>query len=159
MLAAGERAPEFTLRDAAGGTHSLGEMLGRGPVLLAFFKVSCPVCQYAFPFLERIYQGSGAASGPVQIAGISQDDAQSTREFIAEFGVSFPVLFDAAGAGYPASNGFGIESVPSLFLIEPGGEIALSESGFSRRDLEAVGERAGAAPFQPGESVPELRPG
>jgi peroxiredoxin len=164
MLAAGARAPEFELEDTAGATHSLRSLLSHGPVLLAFFKVTCPVCQYTFPFLERIHQGSGAsdasaANAPVRIVGISQDNARTTLEFAEEFGLSFPLLVDEAGKGYAASNAYGITSVPSLFLVEPNGSIALSDSGFTRRGLVAVGERAGVIPFRPDERVPERRPG
>jgi peroxiredoxin len=159
MLAAGVRAPDIELREPAGGTRSLRSILEQGPALVAFFKVSCPICQYTFPFLERIYQGAGDGRAAVQIIGISQDNAQATGEFAAEFGISFPLLLDEARAGYAASNAFGISSVPSLFLVEPDGTIALGESGFSRRGLAAVGERTGVAPFRPDERVPELRPG
>lgn len=159
MLAAGARAPEFSLRDAGGERHSLQSLIEPGPVLLAFFKVSCPICQYTLPFLERIHAGAGGAEASIRIVGISQDGARDTQEFASEFGLTFPMLLDEAGAGYPASNAFGIGTVPSLFLVEPDGGIAKSETGFSKRELEEVGRRAGVAPFQSGERVPEMRPG
>jgi peroxiredoxin len=159
MLAAGARAPEFDLRDTGGERHSLQSLIEHGPVLLAFFKVSCPVCQYTLPFLERIHRQAGDGNAPVRIIGISQDGARDTEEFSSEFGLTFPMLLDEAAAGYPASNAFGIGAVPSLFLVEPDGGIATSEAGFSKRELEEVGRRAGVAPFQPGERVPEMRPG
>jgi len=43
--------------------------------------------------------------------------------------------------------------------VETDGTVSLGRSGFSREDLEAVGKRAGAAPFLEGERVPESRPG
>jgi peroxiredoxin len=58
-LKAGTLAPDFTLPTMDGKKFSLSEALARGPVLAAFFKVSCPTCQYAFPFLERIYKSYG----------------------------------------------------------------------------------------------------
>lgn len=131
------------------------DLLARGPVLLAFFKVSCPVCQYTFPFLQRLHEsGNGIA-----IIGVSQDKAAATREFNQEFGVAFPMLLDDGAAGYPVSNAFGIQTVPSLFLIEPDGAISLSANGFVKQDLEALGQRLGAAVFQAGERIPEYKPG
>ncbi|MGD0199720.1 MAG: TlpA disulfide reductase family protein [Bryobacteraceae bacterium] len=159
MLEAGARAPEFQLQNLDGASQSLSGLLARGPVLLAFFKVECPVCQYTFPFLERIHQGAGGQQGGVQILGVSQDKAGATREFGREFGVSFPILLDDAAGGYHVSNAFGIDTVPSLFLLEPDGSVSLSGAGFSKADLEALGRRAGAAPFRPEEPVPEMRPG
>jgi len=156
MLAAGARAPEFQLPDTGGARHALGEILARGPALVAFFKVSCPVCQYTFPFLERIHRD--AKPGALQIVGISQDKAGATQEFCREFGVTFTTLLDDPKS-YKVSNAFGISSVPSLFLIEPDGTVSSGQSGFSKRDLEAAGQRAGVAPFEQAESVPESRPG
>jgi cytochrome c biogenesis protein CcmG/thiol:disulfide interchange protein DsbE len=155
MLAAGARAPDFTLRDLNGQRRSLKDLLSHGPVLLAFFKVSCPVCQYTFPFLQRLHESGGG----IAIVGVSQDKAGATREFNADFGVRFPTLLDEGGAGYPVSNAFGISTVPSLLLIEPDGAISLSGSGFVRQDLETVGQRQGAAAFRGGERVPDYKPG
>jgi peroxiredoxin len=156
MIETGEPAPEFQLPDADGAQHSLGEILARGPAFFAFFKVSCPVCQYTFPFLERLHRGGTA--GGIQVIGISQDQAAATRAFAREYGVTFPILLDSPD-GYAVSNAFGISSVPSLFLVEPDGAVSISRSGFSKADLEAVGKRTGAVPFLQGERVPESRPG
>jgi peroxiredoxin len=153
MIEAGSRAPEFQLTDLEGRKQSLQALLARGPVLLAFFKVSCPVCQMTFPFLQRLHESGGG----VAILGVSQDNAADTRRFNAEFGVTFPVLLD--DAGYKVSNAFGLSSVPSLFLIEPDGVVSQSWCGFIKKDLEALGQRLGAATFRADERVPELQPG
>jgi peroxiredoxin len=153
MLQAGARAPDFRLQDLNGQTQSLKEILGRGPALLAFFKVSCPVCQFTFPFLQRLHESAGG----IAIIGVSQDKAEATREYNDEFGVTFPTLLD--DAGYSVSNAFGLYTVPSLFLIEPDGTISLAGCGFVKKDLEALGQRLGVPPFREGERVPENKPG
>jgi len=154
MLAEGEAAPAFELKKLNGGQQSLEEILKAGPALVAFYKISCPVCQLTAPYLERL-----SAGGKIQIVGVSQDDAASTLGFNQRFGVTFPTLLDQASEGYPASNAYGISSVPSLFLVEPDGRISKSVSGFSKRDLEDWGARAGVAPFRPDEKVPEWKAG
>ena len=45
----GAAAPDFTLPTMDGKQFSLSEALTHGPVVAAFFKISCPTCQYAFP--------------------------------------------------------------------------------------------------------------
>jgi len=154
MLEAGVRAPAFELKTLDGEKRSLENILGRGPALLAFYKASCPVCQLTFPYLERLAAGSS-----LQLVAISQDDAASTQGFNQRFGVTFPTLLDQSKENYPASNAFGITSVPSMFLVEKDGAIAQAFSGFSKRDLEAVGERAGVKPFRPEDNVPEWKAG
>ena len=154
MLEAGVPAPSFELEDLDGEKRSLQDILGKGPALLAFYKISCPVCQLAFPYLERL-----AAGQSLQIIAISQDDDSSTKGFNQRFGVTFPTLLDQSKENYPTSNAYGISSVPSLFLVEKNGEVTKSFSGFSKRDLEAVGDRAGVKPFRPEDNVPEWKAG
>jgi peroxiredoxin len=63
-LAVGAKAPDFELKTLEGRRASLNEELARGAVVLAFFKVSCPTCQYAFPFLERLHRAYGRNDTP-----------------------------------------------------------------------------------------------
>jgi peroxiredoxin len=161
-LATGTQAPEFTLTDATGEPFSLAGALAKGSVLAAFFKVSCPVCQFTFPFLERLYRACG--NDRVTFRGISQDNARDTREFSKEFSISFPMLVD--GQGYPVSNSYGLTAVPTIFLIAPDGKIEVSSAGFSRSDLETISAalakhlgQPALALFRPDESVPDFKPG
>jgi len=162
-LLAGTQAPTFTLPTIDGQLFSLKDELRRGPVLLAFFKVSCPVCQFALPFVERIYKA--AAGKNVTIVGISQNDKKDTQAFIKQFGLSFPVLLEDTKS-YDVSNAYGLTNVPSLFWISPDGEIRVSSVGWVRKDLEEVNRTAAKsngniAPqlFQPGEQIPDFRAG
>ncbi|MGA2215422.1 MAG: TlpA disulfide reductase family protein [Bryobacteraceae bacterium] len=150
----GAPAPSFSLAALAGPARSLEEILAGGPALLAFFKISCPVCQLTVPYLERL-----AKNDALQVIAISQDDARATREFAGRFGLTFPLLLDSSADDYPASNAYGISSVPTLFVIEPDGIISRAFAGFSKRDFEQLGARAGVAPFGPEDHVPEWKAG
>ena len=157
MLSAGAEAPEFQLKDLSGKLHSRTEVSGGKPVLLAFYKVNCPTCQYTLPFLERIYRGRAHAD--VGMYAISQDDPESTRQFDREFGITLPTLFDTEEDEYPASNAYGLSHVPSLFLVEPDGRISLAITGFDKKGMEELGRRFGKEPFEAGEYVPEWKSG
>lgn len=154
MLEPGARAPEFELAGLSGGARSLQSLASGSGVVLAFFKVSCPTCQFTLPFLERMNHG-----GKIPIYAVSQDDAEPTREFHLEFGITLPTLLDTEERGYPASNGYGISHVPSLFLVEPDGRVSWTSTGFRKRDLEELGHKLGVTPFRRGESVPESKSG
>jgi peroxiredoxin len=159
---AGKNAPHFSLKALDEKDYSLDALLARGPAVLAFFKISCPVCQFTFPFLQRIserFAGKG-----VSVVGISQDDARSTKEFNQECGVTFTTLLD--GSGYPASNAYGLTNVPTIFLVAPDGTVKVSCIGFDKAALEKITrelaqqEKVAAAPlFQPDEGVPAYKPG
>lgn len=162
-LTAGKSAPDFNLPTVDGKKFSLSEALARGSVVAAFFKISCPVCQYAFPFLERIYQAYGNKN--VSIIGISQNEKKDTASFIREYGVTFPVLLDDTQS-YPVSNAYGLAHVPTIFWIGRDREIEISSEGWMKKEIEDINRRAAeetgdqAAPvFRAGEEVADFRAG
>jgi peroxiredoxin len=168
-LTVGTKAPDFTLKTIDGKRFSMSEQLVQGPVVLAFFKVSCPTCQYALPFFERLHKAYGKADGapglPVKLVGVSQNDARDTAKFLKEFGVTFPILLDELGS-YPASNAYGLTNVPTLFWIATDGEIEVSSVGWVKRDFEEINQKMAehgkahlAAVFQQGEDVRDFRAG
>jgi cytochrome c biogenesis protein CcmG/thiol:disulfide interchange protein DsbE len=161
-LPPGTKAPEFSLKTTNGQQVSLEEALKKGPVLAAFFKVNCPTCQFTFPFLERLHERYGDSK--LTLWGISQNDARDTRGFCKEFGIQFPILLDEDG--YPASNQYGITNVPTLFLISSEGQIRETSVGFVKADLEKIAMEAARGTtnafsplFEPGEVIPESKPG
>jgi len=161
----GEDAPEFALPSVSGEQFSLTEALKRGPVVAAFFKISCPVCQFTLPFIERLFKAYGGDR--VTFLGISQDDVDATREFCQEYGLTFPALIDPEGyPGYPASNDYGITNVPTYYLISPQCKVEVASVGLSKHALEQISEWLarflGSTPvpvFLPDEIVPESKSG
>lgn len=165
FVSAGRKAPTFNLPGIDGKNLSLEEGLARGPLLAVFFKISCPTCQFTFPFLERLYrQLLAAGAAGIQVWGISQDDLVHTREFAREWGVTFPLLLDKEP--YEISQDFGLTHVPSLFLIAPDGQVEISGDGFSKSDILAIrkslAQHYSAKPaelFRTREHIPEFKPG
>jgi peroxiredoxin len=161
-IAPGNVAPGFSLKSIDGKEFSLTAALQRGPVVLAFFKVSCPVCKFTFPFLQRLYKLYGGDG--ITFLGVSQDNAGASREFANEFGVTFPTLID--DAGYPVSNAYGLTMVPTVFLINSDASVQISSMGFAKADLESIANALAdrrnitrAPVFRADESVPAAKPG
>jgi peroxiredoxin len=162
-LEAGKQAPQFELPAMDGSKFSLQEALTRGPVLAVFFKISCPTCQYALPYFERLYKTYG--KGKLSILGVSQNDKKDTAEFMKRYGITLPMLLDDTKT-YPASNAYGLTNVPTVFWISEDGDIELSSVGWSRQDFEDIVKKAasanGQAPkpiFQPTEQIADFRAG
>lgn len=163
-LVTGKLAPDFTLATTGGNSVHLQELLQRGPVVLVFFKVSCPVCQFAFPLYERMaraHKNSGAT-----FLGISQNKPSEAKTFAREYGVTFPVALDNDANHYEVSNAYGLTNVPTLFYIAPSGEIEVSSVGWSKAEVDEVsaklaGLRHEKPPmlWQAGEDVPAFRAG
>lgn len=162
-LTAGATAPDISLPEMHGNTFSLKEALENGPVVLAFFKISCPVCQFTLPYLERLH--ASLKGNRASIVGVSQNGKEDTAVFVREFGISFPILLDNSRT-YPASNAYGLTNVPTIFYIGSDGNIEVSSVGWSRNDLDAIAhklsEEAGVRRlnvFHAGEQVPDFKAG
>ena len=161
-IATGMRAPDFSLPGHDEKKHSLSSLIAGGPAVVAFFKVSCPVCQFTFPFLQRLYERFGGDT--TLFVGVSQDDAQATKRFSRQYGATFPMLLDEKG--YPASNAYGLATVPTIFLIDTDGTVKVSSEGFVKNDLEAIARELAdrrkiplVPLFRPDEKVPAIKPG
>jgi len=154
------KAPDFTLKSATGETLSLKEALSKSPaVLLAFFKVSCPVCQFAFPYIERIHQNNPT----IPVWGVSQDDREATKAFMTMYGCTFPMALDEQ---LSSTVDYDLTNVPTCFLVRADGMITHTVVGFVKDELEAVNKQlaahanADAKPlFTEADDVPALRPG
>lgn len=162
-LSMGAKAPDFTLNILDGKQFSLNDALSSGPVLLAFFKVSCPTCQYALPFYERLYKAYSRRG--LSFVGVSQNTAKETAAFAKQFGITFPLLLDEIGK-YPVSNAYGLTNVPTLFWIAQDGEIEVSSVGWLKADFDQINRKMAeldkaplAAIFTAGDSVLDYRAG
>jgi peroxiredoxin len=159
-LLEGTQAPDFKLSSIGGQTYSLSQTLReRSLVLIAFFKVSCPVCQFEFPYLERLHRSYPTAA----IWGLSQDDADATAAFAKMFGITFPMLLDFR---LQTTVDYGLTNVPSVFLIGDDQKIRQTIVGFVKDDLEksnlelAMSSGNSSKPlFTSADEVPAFRPG
>ena len=129
------------------------------PRAVFFYKVTCPVCQMAAPVIEgfeRAYPG--------RIVGVGQDPEPKLAAFAAEHAMTFPSVTDAPP--YAVSDAYGIEVVPTLFVVDGDGTIVSSVESWDRDGVNeasrALAELVGASPAaisDPGDGLPPFRPG
>jgi len=161
-IASGNIAPDFRLPGTDGKFYTLKDALSKNVTLVAFYKNTCPICQLEVPYVERIYK---AYKDKGLIArGIEQDSKEASIEFSKQYGLTFPVLLDPEN--YKTSYAYGIDTVPTFFLIDKNGEILLSSVGFVRDELKELSRlialKLGAKAFEvfkPTENVPALKAG
>jgi AhpC/TSA family len=130
-----------------------------GPTLVWFYKVTCPVCQMA-----AARAGALASAYPVPSIGIGQDPPDRLTQFDREFGLGIEAEHDLPP--YEVSNAYGVRTVPTLFVIEPEGQVSdVVESwdgeGYNRVS-RALADRVGAAYvpiYEAGDGLPPFRPG
>lgn len=160
-LAPGADAPPFTLPSDDGTDLSLADLTVKGPVLLTFFKTSCPVCKMAFPVYAELERRYG---DEIPVVAVSQNTADEVGPWLEDVGFTGPVLIDEAD-GHATSRDYEITSVPTLVLVEGDKVVATSEGwdrervntwatdlgGRTGRDTSPVSVKTdGRPPFRPG---------
>ncbi|HWX49761.1 MAG TPA: peroxiredoxin-like family protein [Roseomonas sp.] len=113
-LKAGDTGPAFVLNDAEGRPVSSAELLGRGPLVVSFYRgVWCPYCnmelqalQQALPFFREL----GA-----DLVAISPQTAANSRKSMRTNGLEFPILSDP---GNQTAAAFGLRFALPDYLVE-----------------------------------------
>ena len=159
MLKENDVAPDFGLPRLASGNEQLYSNDGR-LTFLVFYKFSCPTCQLALPYINKIYEAYG---NDVRFFAIAQDNAEKTEQFAKDYGLTLPLLLDETP--YPVSRKYQLVSVPSIFLINPDYTIRFAGEGFVKQELlnlaDVIAEKAGKEQVEifGNDSVPEFKPG
>lgn len=125
-----EPAPNFTLKIVKGKDFHLSDYKGK-PILINFFASWCLPCREEMPVLEKIvheYEPKG-----VVFLGIAVDDTEAKiKDFIARYGVTFPVGLDKTAT---IQKSFGIYGIPTTYFINKQGVINYSHSGSVTEEL------------------------
>jgi thiol-disulfide isomerase/thioredoxin len=136
-----------------------GGVVHEGPVALVFYKVTCPVCQMAAPKIDAM-----ARSYPGRVVGVGQDPTDELERFGREFRMGIAAVVDVPP--YDVSNAYGIETVPTLFVIDGAGVVAdtvvsWDRAGYNRASVR-LAELLGVEPVtvsDPSDGLPPFRPG
>jgi peroxiredoxin len=125
-LAAGQQAPDFTMHDTHDNVVTLREYHGR-PVVLNFWATWCVPCRQELPVLQAVY--AAYRDKGLVILAISQDVAEykeTVRSYVADRGVTFPLLLDPEGS---VAAHYNIFLLPSTIFINPAGTVVAVHFG------------------------------
>jgi peroxiredoxin len=152
VLTTGDKAPSFRLVDVVSG-QEVADPWSEGQVLLAFFKTSCPVCKMVAPMLTKLSEAG------VRVVAVGEDPADDLTRYADEQGQQVSATLTEP-APYAVSEAYGLEAVPSVFLIGPDGSVETAIPGWSRDPWNALAESVGAPPLStPDDGLRPFRPG
>lgn len=120
-------APDFSLVDSTGKTHTLKDYLGKWVILYFYPKDDTPGCTTEACSL-RDARDTLAEMG-AEIVGISKDDPNSHEKFKAKYSLNFTLLTDPDKTAITAYGAwgkkmFGQEGIlRKTFIINPEGQV------------------------------------
>jgi peroxiredoxin len=134
---AGQRAPEFTA-PALDGAKSLSLTAYRGKVVyLDFWASWCPPCLTSLPLLEALRKEFPHDQFQVLAVNVDSDPAKA-RAFLQRVRVGYPSASDPKGR-IPSS--FGLETMPTSYLIDRSGVVRYVHRGFRKGDVAELREK------------------
>jgi peroxiredoxin len=141
-------APAFALKTLSGEPVSSTDFRGKKKVVVSFWASWCGPCRLELPELQAFYEKYHPKNDSFEILAISTDeDSQAAAQFVREAKLTFPILWDADSK---ASDAFGVEGIPVLFVIDENGKITMVQSGYGYgleyRLMSALGLKKDSAP-------------
>ena len=123
-------APDFTLSDQFGNTHTLSEYKGK-VVFLNFWTTWCGYCKEEMPDIQQLYEEYGQNQGDLVVLGVANPrselfpngaDVEKSEiiQFLTDAGYTYPTVMDTTGSVF---REYGISSFPFTLMIDRDGNV------------------------------------
>ena len=123
-------APDFTLTDQFGETHTLSDYKGK-TVFLNFWATWCPPCRREMPDVQALYESYGKNAEDLVVLGVAnpktderpynQDVTEDeVKQFLTDNGYSYPVVMDTTGEVFA---NYAVSAFPTTFMIDKDGNV------------------------------------
>lgn len=113
----GHPAPPFELVTLDEETLRLSDLKGK-PVILNFWATWCGPCRAEFPEFQDASVDNAGRLIIIGINNTSTDRAEAVPDFLAEFGVTFPIALDETGE---VGDLYQIRGLPTTIFIDSNG--------------------------------------
>lgn len=123
-------APDFTLTDQYGNTHTLSDYKGK-TVFLNFWATWCGPCKREMPDIQALYESHGENEEDVIVLGVAgpkteqnpftnEGSREDVEQFLEDNGYTFPVVMDLTGE---IQSAYAISAFPTTFMIDSNGNV------------------------------------
>jgi thiol-disulfide isomerase/thioredoxin len=122
LLEVGELAPDWTLYDAEGRTHSLSEYR-RKVVILDFWATWCGPCIRTMPEIQRLHEKY--SSNDLVVFGVNCWEESNSTAYMKAQGFTYGLLLK----GEDIAKAYHVETLPTVYVIGGDGKIIYRSIG------------------------------
>lgn len=134
-------APDFTLTDQFGQTHTLSDYQGK-TVFLNFWATWCGPCKAEMPDIQSLYESYGGNEEDLVVLGVAgpnlgqEGSSEDIAAFLEENGYTYPVVMDEDSSVFYQ---YGIAAFPTTFMIDTDGNVfGYVQGAISMEDMESI---------------------
>lgn len=132
----GQTAPEFSMTDLKGKSHSLAQLRKKGHVMLVFWSTRCHFCHALIPNFkatDKKYSGKNFTFAAVNIGVENQPEVEA---YVFENELNYLVLNEDDKKA-DVAEAYQLIGTPTIQLIAPDGKV-LYRGHFLPKDLDAL---------------------
>lgn len=127
------KAPGFKAVDMNGEKVSLGDLLGKGPIVVQFWATWCKPCIKELPYLQQMHEEYSPRGLQAVAVTIDSPKSQSqVKKFVATRGYTFRVLLDGDQEIFKKLQGRG--SIPYVVVLDGEGTVQYQHTGYRPGD-------------------------
>jgi thiol-disulfide isomerase/thioredoxin len=122
LLAVGDLAPEWTLTDAHGTTHTLSEYRGK-TIILDFWATWCGPCIRTMPEIQRLHEKY--LSNDLIVFGVNSWEESNSSAYMKQQGFTYGLLLK----GEDIAKAYRVHTLPTVYVIGGDGKIVFRSIG------------------------------
>ena len=134
----GSQAPVVTVDGTDGKPVSLGQYIGKGPVLIEFWATWCPNCKQLEPKLEALRAKYGTRLTLLGVAVAVQQSPQRVKLYAEKHKLPVQVFYDRTGA---AADAYDVPATSYIVVLDRAGKVVYTGLG-GDQDLDAAVRKA-----------------
>jgi len=127
----GDRTPTWNLQDLSGQQHTLADYSGK-TVVLYFWATWCAPCKVMSSRMQNIHETYSDRN--VVVLSIHYNNEGDPERYMKRNDYAFTVLDN----GLTVANRMGVSKIPTVFIINPDGQVVYRQTGFAAGDKQRM---------------------